>query len=192
MVLLSANSRLEYDKNFSDTERAVSLVGEARFEVAKDETRPFVVHAGDLQTTVLGTEFNVKTYPQCTSAVQLYKGSVRVDVKDRKSVVMTPGEELSVVEGNEIKMNRTGVEEKGWSRNEFLFDNSDLKSVMQEIGTWYNMDVVFASSDLLDERIYFRISRDLSCVELLQILNDLQIASFREENGRIRVLPSNP
>ena len=51
-VLLSANSRLEYLKEFTDTIRSVKLSGEARFEVAKDASRPFIVCTEQLQTRV--------------------------------------------------------------------------------------------------------------------------------------------
>ena len=62
-VLLSANSRLEYLKEFTDTIRSVKLSGEARFEVAKDASRPFIVCTEQLQTRVLGTVFDVKAIP---------------------------------------------------------------------------------------------------------------------------------
>ena len=54
-VLLSANSRLEYPKEFSSQgSRTVNLTGEARFEVTKDAHRPFIVSADKMQTQVLG------------------------------------------------------------------------------------------------------------------------------------------
>ena len=59
-VLLSANSRLEYPKEFSSQgNRTVNLTGEARFEVTKDAHRPFIVSADKMQTQVLGTVFDV-------------------------------------------------------------------------------------------------------------------------------------
>ena len=73
-VLLSANSRLEYQKEFTDTIRSVKLSGEARFEVAKDASRPFIVCTEQLQTRVLGTVFDVKAYPRYSPDVILYQG----------------------------------------------------------------------------------------------------------------------
>lgn len=55
-VTLSANSRLEYPKQFpTEGTREVHLTGEARFEVAKDSTRPFIVSSSKMQKQVLGT-----------------------------------------------------------------------------------------------------------------------------------------
>ena len=77
-VLLSANSRLIYDKDFTDKKREVTLVGEARFSVAKDANRPFIVRTEQIQTQVLGTVFDVKVYPQTIPDVTLYEGKVEV------------------------------------------------------------------------------------------------------------------
>lgn len=77
-VLLSANSRLEYQKEFTDTIRSVKLSGEARFEVAKDASRPFIVCTEQLQTRVLGTVFDMKAYPRYSPDVILYQGRVNV------------------------------------------------------------------------------------------------------------------
>ena len=77
-VLLSANSRLEYLKEFTDTIRSIKLSGEARFEVAKDASRPFIVCTEQLQTRVLGTVFDVKAYPRYSPDVILYQGRVNV------------------------------------------------------------------------------------------------------------------
>ena len=59
-VMLNANSTLEYPASFDDAEvREVRLKGEAHFEVTKNPHRPFVVKAGEMQTQVLGTIFDV-------------------------------------------------------------------------------------------------------------------------------------
>lgn len=188
-VMLNANSRLEYSTSF-EKDRCVKLMGEAQFNVVKDEYRPFVVYAEDLRTTVLGTVFNVKAYPNSFSSVSLYKGSVRVDVGKEKSVVLAPGEELSLTGKDKIELNLLSEGVNGWTCNEFIFDNKDLRSVMQEIGSWYNMDIIFNSRTLLDERVYVKISREMSCDEVLEILCDLKIAEFYIENDKIRVKKS--
>ena len=54
-VLLSANSRLEYQKEFTDTYSQCQTKRRGPFEVAKDASRPFIVCTEQLQTRVLGT-----------------------------------------------------------------------------------------------------------------------------------------
>lgn len=188
-VLLSANSRLEYQKEFTDTLRSVKLTGEARFEVAKDASRPFIVCTEQLQTRVLGTVFDVKAYPCYSPDVILYQGRVNVShTKRYQSKEMHPGEQISLDKQGKLQLKRVDMEKrKGWAENEFSFDNTDLRQVMQEIGSWYNISIVFRSRPLLDERIYFRISRQLPVNAVLDALNDLRIAQFTMKEGKIIV-----
>lgn len=190
-VLLSANSKLEYQKEFTDTLRRVTLTGEARFEVAKDVRRPFIVCTEQLQTRVLGTVFDVKAYPNSRPDVTLYEGRVDVSSSLRKqSKEMRPGEQVSLDSKGSLQWAEIDTEkQKGWTENEFSFDNVDLMQVMQEIGSWYNMGVVFHSRTLLEERIYFRINRELSVHAVLDALNDLKIARFSQKDGKVVVTP---
>lgn len=188
-VLLSANSRLEYQKEFTDTIRSVKLSGEARFEVAKDASRPFTVCTEQLQTRVLGTVFDVKAYPRYSPDVILYQGRVNVShTKRRQSREMHPGEQISLDKQGKLQLKRVDTEKrKGWAENKFSFDNTDLRQVMQEIGSWYNISIVFRSRPLLDERIYFHINRQLPMNTVLDALNDLKIAQFTMKEGKIIV-----
>ena len=95
-VFLNAGSEIYYPVAFSGDQREVGLKGEAYFEVAKDECRPFFVQAGDVRIRVLGTSFNVTSYPEREriettleqGRIQITNGKEQVNVvPDRKSVV---------------------------------------------------------------------------------------------------------
>ena len=186
-VLLSANSRLSYDKDFTDKKREVTLVGEARFSVAKDANRPFIVRTEQIQTQVLGTVFDVKAYPQTPTDVTLYEGKVEVSLNGNSPRLMQPGEQASLNKKGELKLTKASGTEGKWTEGKFAFDDKGLKSVMQEIGSWYNISVVFHSRPLLDERIYFRMNREASVNEVLGVLNDLGVAKFSMKEGVIVV-----
>lgn len=61
-IWLSPSSTLQYTDQLISSFREVTLDGEAFFEVAKDKRHPFIVHSGAMQTEVVGTSFNVKSY----------------------------------------------------------------------------------------------------------------------------------
>ena len=61
-VWLNANSNFVYPTAFIGNERIVTLEGEAYFKVAKDAKHPFIVKTKTVQTRVLGTEFNIRSY----------------------------------------------------------------------------------------------------------------------------------
>lgn len=184
-VLLSANSRLEYDKEFTSNKREVTLVGKARFSVAKDINRPFIVHTEQIQTQVLGTVFDVKAYPQTATDVTLYEGSVEVSLNGTSPRLMKPGEQASLNKEGEIKLSKASDTQGKWAEGEFAFDNRELMEAMIEIGSWYNISVAFQHYHLLKERIYCHMSRESKLEEILEVLNDLGVAKFTMKDERI-------
>ncbi|HPE75797.1 MAG TPA: FecR family protein [Draconibacterium sp.] len=79
-VWLNAGSSLRYSNQFGKKEREISLVGEAFFEVAKNRSKVFIVHAHDLSIKAYGTTFNVKSYPEeNTVEATLIEGSIGVN-----------------------------------------------------------------------------------------------------------------
>lgn len=111
LVRLNASSSLTYDKNFGKNIREVSLAGEAFFDVTKDSSHPFVIHTNVIDIKVLGTAFNVKSYPNDPSTeTSLIRGKVEVTVKNRSNekVYLLPNEKL-IVTNNTTMIDRAPV-----------------------------------------------------------------------------------
>jgi transmembrane sensor len=104
-VWLNAGSKLTFGKNFGEgSVREVSLTGEAFFDVVKNPAKPFVIHTATIDIKVLGTQFNVKSYPSDkTTETSLIRGSVEVVVKTRpnEKYVLKPNEKLVVLNNQE-------------------------------------------------------------------------------------------
>ncbi len=99
-VWLNAGSKLTFEKNFGESIREVTLTGEAFFDVVKNPAKPFVIHTSTIDIKVLGTQFNVKSYPSDkTTETSLIRGSVEVMVKNRpnEKYVLKPNEKLVVL-----------------------------------------------------------------------------------------------
>ena len=186
-VLLSANSRLSYDKDFTDKKREVTLVGEARFSVAKDANRPFIVRTEQIQTQVLGTVFDVKAYPQTPADVTLYEGKVEVSLNGNSPRLMQPGEQATISKEGKLQLAKASSEQGKWAEGEFAFDNKELMEVMIEIASWYNISVACQHSRLLEERIYFRMSRKCTIEDIMDVLNDLGVAKFIMKDKQIMI-----
>ena len=126
-----------------------------------------------------------------TSKVVLYEGSVQVSDKACTQVCkIKPGEQVYLDRVGDICISQADIcMQKSWTEGLFIFDNVTLRYVMQEIGAWYNTNIVFRSHSLLEERIYFSASRHLPVGEILNVLNDLQIARFIVEGNKIIVSP---
>src|SRR5690606_36229691 len=96
-VWLNADSKLYYPRAFSGNTRTVQMEGEAYFEVAKDEQKPFIVQTNRQKVEVLGTHFNVNAYSEePISAVSLLEGKVKVSLANQAERTLLPGQQSSV------------------------------------------------------------------------------------------------
>ena len=186
-VMLNANSTLEYPASFDDAEvREVRLKGEAHFEVTKNPHRPFVVKAGEMQTQVLGTVFDVKAYRKDAPKVTLMQGKVKVSNADTE-VEMRPGQ-TATLQADKIVVSKASPSASDWLEGDFDMDQVTLAEAMSDIGAWYNKTVVFQSQANMDKLIHFRFSRRASLQEIITALNEMGVAKVRIEKGKIMVL----
>ena len=186
-VMLNANSTLEYPASFDDAEvREVRLKGEAHFEVTKNPHRPFVVKAGEMQTQVLGTIFDVKAYRKDAPKVTLMQGKVKVSNADTE-VEMRPGQ-TATLQADKIVVSKASPSASDWLEGDFDMDQVTLAEAMSDIGAWYNKTVVFLSQANMDKLIHFRFSRRASLQEIITALNEMGVARIKIEKGKIMVL----
>lgn len=90
LVWLKDSSRLEYPSRFTGAVREVRLHGEALFEVAKNPEFPFIIHAGQMTTKVLGTSFNIKSRNKQAEIV-VFTGKVTVSTA-AQTVTLAPSQ----------------------------------------------------------------------------------------------------
>jgi transmembrane sensor len=103
-VWLNAGSKLTYDKMYGNSIREVALSGEAFFDVVKNPARPFVIHTEKIDIKVLGTAFNVKSYPgEKNTETSLIRGSIEVTIHNRLSgkIILKPNEKLVIANEEE-------------------------------------------------------------------------------------------
>ena len=163
LVHLNYDSRLIYPEHFGDR-RDVILDGEAYFMVAKDKSRQFVVHTPQGDVKVYGTEFVVNTRKSDAEDhkdmyVVLVKGSVGFTANDGREQMLTPGQELSIVNS---QLNVTDIDTApfvAWNEGEFVFNNWSLERIMSVISRWYGLKVEFANSSLGGRKFSGSLSR---------------------------------
>ncbi|MDB5229396.1 MAG: anti-FecI sigma factor, FecR [Chitinophagaceae bacterium] len=99
-VWLNADSKIIYPANFTGDSREVQLTGEAFFDVAKNPRKPFIIHTGTMDVKVLGTVFNVRSYPrENTTEASLIHGMIEITLhgKEKKNIILKPNEKLTVL-----------------------------------------------------------------------------------------------
>jgi ferric-dicitrate binding protein FerR (iron transport regulator) len=130
IITLRKGSSLSYPETFTESERAVSLNGEAFFEVTRNERQPFVVDAQAVSVKVLGTSFNVQCN-ESSADVSVTTGKVQVSVRSdaKKTVILTPGNAAHYDKGSLIQGTATG-HETFWKAGELSFNNEPFSRVV--------------------------------------------------------------
>ena len=94
---MNAGSKLTYPVRFAGKRRIVALEGEAYFDVAQDESHPFVVQTHLGEVMVLGTAFNVNAYTNARVCyTTLVRGKVQFSAPNVGTVTLQPGEQAIV------------------------------------------------------------------------------------------------
>jgi transmembrane sensor len=183
-VWLNAGSSLTYNKDFGGEIREVDLSGEAFFEVvpatstATAQKIPFIIHTRHIDIRVLGTAFNVKSYPHDKQTeTSLVHGKVEVLIHNRpeEKIVLHPNEKLIVrnddttaqLNGRSNALNKeplfsvgklsytradSTLVETAWVQNKLVFDNESLLEIAQKMERWYNVEISFRDEKLQKER----------------------------------------
>ncbi len=95
-IWLNAGSKIKYNRHFDKSSREIFLEGEAYFNVKKTKN-PFIVYTSHIDIHVMGTTFNVKSYPDEDNIVAtLVEGNIRIESKKSDSpVYLKPNEKLT-------------------------------------------------------------------------------------------------
>ena len=167
-VMLNSDSRIRFPDEFEGNERRVYVQGEVYFKVAHDENCPFFVETEAMTVRVLGTEFNVKAYEETGTATTLVSGRVGVKT-ETDSLTLVPGEQCEVdeVSGRLTVREADLVTVLAWKNGEFVFKDVALKDMMNELSRWYDMEVVYESEALKNDRYYIYVERSKMLEEVL-------------------------
>jgi transmembrane sensor len=197
-VWLNAASSLKFPASFASLrERRVELSGEAYFEVVHDKRLPFIVKTSRQEVRVLGTHFNINSYDDDASTkTTLLQGSVLVHglrkkpgQEERDFAVLKPGQQSTL--DRSITVSEADVEMvTAWKDGNFLFNDTDLPSIMKQLARWYNVDIDY--SNVPADRIFTGfISRDVNLSKVLEMLEVTGGIKFKIDNKTIKIIHIN-
>lgn len=176
-----------FPEYFSDTLRCVELVGEAYFEIVKNEKAPFVVLTNEMSTSVIGTQFMVSSYDG-KHEVALIEGSVRVNRNGTsQNITLKPGR--GVVLGRNAKELREvdiDIEKILERKNGFLFfDEEKLDDIVSDLRRWYGVNFIFETEGLRNQTFYIKINRNDSIQYIMQLLKFTNKIDYEIEDNRV-------
>lgn len=189
VVWLNSGSRIAYNEAFGQSNRHLTLTGEAFFDVRKS-TMPFIIKTADIQIKVLGTAFNVRSYPsERKTETSLIHGRVEItwDKRPDERIILKPNEKLTVLADNpdtvtaarnaepliELKKLRpradSSITETLWMQNKLVFDSEPFGQLAQRMESWYGVKIVFMD-ETLRERRFTGMFRNESIGQALEAL----------------------
>lgn len=144
---INSGSRAIYPVIFDNKKREIFIEGEAFLEVSHDETRPFIVRTASLNLKVLGTSFNISSYPEDkVASIVLVKGSVEAMVNKQEKVLLKPNQMIAYNrETNEASLHKVDVFEYiTWKEGWLLCNSEKLEDIIKKVSRYYDRDILFS------------------------------------------------
>jgi ferric-dicitrate binding protein FerR (iron transport regulator) len=150
-VWLNKYSSLSYPAKFADNKRDVKLEGEGFFQVVKDKSRPFSVLSQKIAIKVLGTTFNVKSYPKDSIIeTSLIEGSIVLSRKDenKDKIILKPGQKAEVNKRNgEMTLQYANVKlDAVWHDGFIPFEKATINEIVSVLEKFYNFKFQLSSN----------------------------------------------
>lgn len=194
-IILNSSTRFKYPTQFNGNNREVFLEGEAYFEVARNESKPFVVKLKNQSITVLGTSFNVQAYnEERYSVTTLLSGSILLESFDSQGRNMS---RMTLKPNQQARSdNRTGsifLSEmdasisNAWVVGKYRFKDETLSSIVRRLENYYGVDIRLAHDTLRNIRYTGTFSLDQSIQEVLEVINSEGQFSFIKDGKNILI-----
>jgi len=185
-VWLNSGSTLEYPEHFDKTTREVTLIGEAYFDVKHAAEHPFIIHTGEILTTVLGTAFNINAYADRSNmVVSVSRGKVKVSRGDQLIATLIKGQEVKVnqqgITGSEKIVSTHSV--AAWQQGNMIYDDEQLGDILADLQRVYDVKIKVADEKMLALHVSTSFRRELGIGEALEILCKLTDTQLTEQNG---------
>jgi len=173
-VILKSGSTLHFPEEFRGRTREVILKGEAYFDVKHMNSKPFIIHTGTVKTTVLGTAFNIKAWPnQQNVVVSVTRGKVKVEDDKKILAVLTVNQSVNYdLRNTDVKQQTVNAEEvvNDWTKQDMVFDRTSFESIAQILSKRYGKDITISSLRLANEKITSSFSGTESLEDILETL----------------------
>lgn len=149
VVVLNKNSSISYPSKFKGDKRKVNLKGEAFFNVTPDKKKPFVIDVNDVEVTVVGTSFNIKSQNDKTEVV-VETGIVRV-TKNGQTVELKAGEKILIGAADTVMAEKQVVSDQlhnYYRTKEFVCDGTPLWKLVDVLNQAYGANIVIGRAEL--------------------------------------------
>jgi ferric-dicitrate binding protein FerR (iron transport regulator) len=187
-VYMNGDSRLKYKPDLKGEQRKVYMEGEAFYDVARDESKPFVIEMEGANVKVLGTSFNIKAYPEDkTQETSVLSGKVAFsDSHTDESIHLVPGQK-GVIDHAEESLESLDVDNQldiAWMKNHLNFDNTPLSEMAKTLYRSYGVKFKLTDGSLGDVKITASFENE-KLDEVLKVLQMTNEFSCKKEGNTV-------
>lgn len=189
-VWINGGSKIIEAHNFNKQTRKVTLYGEAFFDIRRDESRPFVIESGRVKTTVLGTAFNIRAFPEEREVtVTVARGKVMVEAENQKVSMVNADQQITLnLKSEEVISNPVNAAEvTRWIKDDLILHEVTLDEVEEVLEEYYAVDVVFDNVRLKECRFTSTFLKNATLEEVLAAVCLVNNATFEVENKLITI-----
>lgn len=188
-VWLNAESKLTYPVSFKGDKREVYLVGEGYFDVAHDESKLFIIGTKGVKLKVLGTAFNICSYPEDNDITTvLVQGSLAVE-SEYGSVRINPNQ-AAIYNCSSHNLSVKNVYSKlytSWIDGEYVFINQTFENISSKLYRWFDVEFVYENSSKKNLRITGSVRKDQKIEDILNIMEIVEDVKFEKIGKRVYV-----
>ena len=162
-AFLNKETKLEFEYNPREKTRKVKLKGEAYFTVKHEEEKPFIIEADEILVRDIGTEFNLKAYPdKDTIEIIVTRGEVQFYTRSDSGLNLKAGEKAIYSKRTKefYRIEKPDTNSLAYKTKVFSFNNTDLRSVVMLLNEVYNSKIGLASESLYNCRLTANFKED--------------------------------
>lgn len=166
-AFLNKKSELTYEFNPREKTRKVKLKGEAYFTVKHEEEKPFVIETDDVFVRDIGTEFNLKAYPdKDTIEIIVTHGEVQFYTRNDPGLNLLAGERAIYTKSTKrfYRIEKPDTNVLAYKTKTFSFNNTDLKSVVNLLNEVYDSKIKLANEKLYKCRLTANFKEDNAAI----------------------------
>lgn len=194
-VILHAGGTLNYPPSFEGlSKREVYLQGQAYFDVKSDPSHPFIVHTGKIETTVLGTAFNIKANPgDVDITVTVTRGRVKVSNQNTTLGVIIENQQIVYNKQKSISVQKKVNAETfiTWKEQDLLFDNVTVEEATAILEERFNVRIIFKDSLIRSNRFTTSFSKGENLEQLLKSICEFNGAVYDYDINKATVIISS-
>lgn len=188
-VILNNGAVLLYPQHFDGNTREVTLKGEGYFDIVHQVSKPFIVHAGKVKTTVLGTAFNIKAIAGQKVVITVTRGKVSVQDQQKLLGVLTPNQQLTFDEKRKMPSLTKVVSQKvvDWQAKDIFFEDITMKDAIDVLAKRFGTKINFVGDNGKNCRFTTTFQKGESLDEILQVITSFNNATYVTKANEILI-----